>query len=85
MGALLTRWAVIWELRSKTLEVYPGYEQGGKGSSGSGHDVIDEGDEVGQRECCGRGWCGRRGEEAIVVGLDKAENERGHSFCVDGV
>ena len=79
-GGLLTSRAVIYELRSKAAEVYPSYEQGGKGPSGSGHDVLDECDEVVQRESSGGGWCGRRGGQAIVGGLDKADDEGGHSF-----
>ena len=81
-GALATCRAIKRELRSKALEVYPGDEQGGKGASGSGHDVLDEGDEIGQRESSWRGWCGRRGKQAVVVGLDKSDNEGGHSVCM---
>jgi hypothetical protein len=75
--------AIILQLRSKALEVYPGYQQGGKGPSGSGHDVIDEGDEICQGESCWRGRGGGRSEEAVVVGLDKSDNEGGHSFCTE--
>jgi len=74
-GGWVTCWAVIRELRSKTLEIYPGDEEGGKGTSGSDHDIIDKGDEIGQRESSWRGWCGWRGEQAVVVGLDKSDNE----------
>jgi len=85
IGVVATCRAVIWQLRSKALEVNPGHEQGGKGASGSGHDVIDEGNEVGQRESSWRGWCGRRSKQAIVVRLDESDDEGCHAFCEEEV
>ena len=88
-GALGTCRAVILELRSEAVEVYGSYEQGGKGTSGSGEDVVDELDEIGQRESSSiwRRRSGRWGKETIVivVRLDEANNEGRHSFYVEKV
>lgn len=75
------------ELRSKAVKVYGSYDQGGKGSSGPGEDVVDELDEVGQREGSWRRRSRRWGKEAIViiVRLDEANNEGCHSFYVKKV